>query len=209
MADTVLKAPFNGIIARRYVENHEHIPAQVPVVSVQDISSVEVIAQLPEILVAQHGMDKLQGFQVNFDADGSRWFNAAVLEFSSQADPTTRTFDVVVKLTPPENLQILPGMTAAVQVSIANGSHDSIGMTLVPVEAVWGDNDKQSYVWVINETTGRAIKTLVTVGAFKNKELEILSGLENGEKVAVAGLKYLNETMTVRPISDHEQGLDR
>ena len=209
LSDSVLKAPFDGVIARRYVENHEHIQAKVPIVSLQDVSVVDVVVQLPEILVAHGGLENLKSVKVNFDADGDQLFEAGIIEYSSQADPATRTYEAVVELPSPENLNILPGMTASVHVNTSHDTGAPMEQTfLVPVEAVWGGENNQSYVWVIDEKNQRAVKREVVPGEIKNSEIEISAGLSAGEKVAVAGIHHLNEELPVRALEGKVSGLD-
>lgn len=207
-ADTILKAPFDGVIARRFVENHEHIQPQAPIVSLQDVTVVQVVVQLPEILVAHGGLDNLRTVKVSFDADGGRLFDAGIVEFSSQADPTTRTYEAVVELTPPENLLILPGMTATVRVNTSEVTGAPVKTScLVPIEAVWGGPQNQSFVWVIDDSRQRAIKTAVTTGNVRNNEIEVMDGLTAGQKVAIAGIHSLNETIKVRSTDREINGL--
>ena len=51
LADTYLKAPFDGVIAKRYVENFEDVQAKQPIVSVQDISEVGILVDVPESIM--------------------------------------------------------------------------------------------------------------------------------------------------------------
>jgi multidrug resistance efflux pump len=48
--DTYLKAPFSGVIAKRYVENFEEVRAKQAIVSLQDISRIEVLVDVPEMV---------------------------------------------------------------------------------------------------------------------------------------------------------------
>ena len=50
--DARLTAPFAGVVARRYVENFEFIEVRQPIVSLQDVSSIEVVVNVPEKLFA-------------------------------------------------------------------------------------------------------------------------------------------------------------
>ena len=52
LRDTSLRAPYDGIVAERYVENFEYVRAQQEIVNLQDISIVEIVAQIPETIVA-------------------------------------------------------------------------------------------------------------------------------------------------------------
>ncbi len=57
LADTVLYAPFNGVVVSRHVEDHEHILAKQSILSFQDISTIDVLIQVPECMIAQGGVE--------------------------------------------------------------------------------------------------------------------------------------------------------
>ena len=52
LGDTSLRAPFGGIVSRRYVDNFQEVNAKQVVISLDDLSSFEILVYLPEIVVA-------------------------------------------------------------------------------------------------------------------------------------------------------------
>jgi RND family efflux transporter MFP subunit len=211
LKDTVLKAPFDGTIARRYVENYEHIKDKTPVLLLQDISRVEVVIQVPERLIAQVGVGGLNKIQVHFDVENYCWLDASVRESSIQSNSSSRTYDVVVSLIAPRNLKILPGMTASVKFETLDQqevSGDNKNMALVPNEAVWSNGNGKSYVWAISPKGGLPQKKLVTLGELRNDGIEIISGICPGEHVATAGIHKLQENAPVRSMTKGKWGLD-
>ncbi len=211
LEDTVLLAPFDGLVVRRHIETHEHIQAKQTIVSFQDLSSIEVVIQVPERVIAHGGPKGLGVVQVRFDADESRWFDAAVQEYSAEADPVTRTYDVVVALAPPETLTVFPGMTATVQARIDDRTTLALPdqpLTRVPVEALWRGHDSESYVWVIDPEGSTPVKRRVEALALAGDCVQIRAGLEPGEHVATAGLHSLRENLWVRPMVAGARGLD-
>lgn len=208
LEDTVLRAPFDGLVALRYVENHEHIKDKTPVVSLQNVCLIEVVFHVPERLMAEGGQEALQGPKVRFEAGSGDWLNAEVREVSASADSATRTYEVVVGLEAPENLYILPGMTAEVLLSLQTYANSGSHATLVPIEAVYGGSDGNSYVWVIQEREGHPEKVQVRMGGMRDNSVEVLSGLQPGQRVALAGLQHLSEEMVVRPMREGSEGLE-
>ncbi len=213
LADTVLLAPFDGVIARRHVENHEHVQAKQAILSFQDISLFEVVIQVPERLISQNEIQKMAEFQVGFETDPGteRWFAAAVREFSAESDSITRTYDVIIALPPPPGLHVLPGMTARVEARMENSSgrsRDAEHATRAPVEALWHGSDGRSYVWIVDPAGGHPAKKQVEVAAIWGNMVEIRSGLKPGEQVAIAGLHMLRESLRVRPMLAGKEGLD-
>jgi RND family efflux transporter MFP subunit len=211
LKDTLLIAPFTGVVAKRYVENHEHVEARQPILSFQDVSLIEVVIQVPERLIAHGGASSLRKIQVLFDENSDRWFDASIREFSVQSDAVTRTYDVVVGLTPPEDLKVLPGMTATVKAETLDSpapSQKAREAVLVPAQAIWLGSDGKSYAWVIEPAGGTPQKRQVEVGALRAGGVEIFSGLRPGELVAVSGVHLLRQDMQVRPMTEGKEGLD-
>lgn len=210
LADTVLMAPFDGVVVSREMENHEHVEAQQTIVSLQDISLVEVVIQVPEGLLAHEGAEGLKTPQVRFDADATRWFDAAIREYNAESDKVTRTYDVVVALPPPADMRIYPGMTATVRARVREEMPPGAALCglLVPVEAVWKAADGWSYVWVIDAAGGAPRKVRVEVLAMEGDEIAVCGDVEPGMLVAVAGLHSLDEHGKVRPMKDGKEGLD-
>lgn len=208
LADTVLYAPFDGVVAKRYVENYEHIKERTPVLAFKDLSMIEVVAKVPERLIANGGVEQFDTIAVKFDADQERWFPAVIREYSVQSDPASRTYEVVVTLSPPDSLEIFPGMTATVRLESTLPSAGVASRFRVPVESLVGANDGTSYVWVIPTSGGNPRKTVVVVGPMTNKGVVILKGLSGKEQVATAAVHTLLEEMQVRPVADGKEGLD-
>ncbi|MBM9511462.1 efflux RND transporter periplasmic adaptor subunit [Desulfogranum marinum] len=208
LADTVLYAPFDGVVSKRYVENYEHVKERTPVVAFKDLTMIEVVAKVPERLIAKGGVEQFDAIAVKFDAEQDVWFPATIREYSVQSDPVLRTYEVVVTLSPPASLEILPGMTATVRLQSTLEPAGVAARFSVPVESLVGGNDGKSYVWVIPASGGNPKKTEVTVGSLTNNGVVILQGLSGKEQVATAAVHTLLEEMQVRPVADGKEGLD-
>lgn len=211
LEDTVLLAPFDGIVVKRHVENHEHIQVGQTIVSFQDISHIEVVIQVPERLIAQGGPGVMEALQVRFDAHTDRWFEAGIREYRVTSDGVTQTYDVVVDLVRPPDLNVLPGMTAMVKARVAESSGASLSpeiATRIPVEALCCDTQGDSYVWIIDPAGGWPVKQRVETAGLQGDCIEVRRGLRPGQQVAVAGLHALHEGARVRPMASGKEGLD-
>ena len=210
--DTVLHAPFDGIVSNRAVENFQHIKAKDHIVSIKDISAIDVVIQVPERLIAHGGSDRFAEVSVRFDAIPQAWFDATIKEFSIESDPISRTYDVVVSLSPPDGATIFPGMTATVKAQL-QADHtelaDETKKMLIPLAAVVGDAGSNAFVWKIPKSGGHPVKTSVEIGEVRRGGIEILSGLQTGDLVAVAGVHSLRTDLLVRPAHPNREGLDQ
>ena len=205
LADTRLYAPFDGRIAGRLVENRENVAAKQPIVVFHDDSGLEIRASLPEGDVLRfrklgtvQDMTARLSPTVEISAAAGRSIPAWVKELRSTADPVTRTYEVTLGFDPPADLSITSGMTARVVITLTATD----GALLVPSSAVVADSDLRSLVWVYDATEGVVHGREVELGQTTGDQIEILSGLEDGDAIAVLGASNLEEGMKVRPLDD-------
>ena len=198
---TELRAPFDGVIASLAVEAYENIQPKQPIVTLQINNAIDVSIQVPEKLFARVKKQTDYEPMIRFDAAPEFQFRAHLKEWDSQADPATNTYEVVFTLPKPDNLNVLPGMTATVIVDMAQVLRSTITGMLVPTKAVFtnGSNTEQppSYVWVVAEDMS-VEKRKVVVGTATNDGLTIVSGLKEGETIVIAGVHQLREGQKVR-----------
>jgi RND family efflux transporter MFP subunit len=194
--DTYLKAPYSGVIAVRYVENFQEIQAKQPIVSLQDISQIEILINVPETVMATLRAGERPEVFARFDTAPGQQFPLTLKEFSTQADPQTQTYQVVLLMPQPDTVHILPGMTATVWASRKGVKDEPI---IIPAVAVMEDAGGNSYVWIFNQKDEIVQKRKVTVGQMTGSEnINILDGLLGDEKIVTAGLTKLREGMKVR-----------
>lgn len=196
LQDTTLEAPFDGVIAQRFVEEGQNIQAKAPVVRFQNIDQIEIVVDVPEVVMAAEisSADILEMYAELNAAPGLR-FPVQIREVSQVADPTTQTFTVRVAMQAPDGLRLLPGMTATVNVLYRRASilGDRI---MIPIPAVFQQANGDQVVWVI-DADGLSSARQVTTGAASGAQIEILEGLQPGDRVAIAGVSFLRDGMKV------------
>jgi len=207
--DTVLRAPFTGRIGRTFVDNFTNVQAKQEILLLQDLSEIEVVVNIPEQdwLRAKPGLTLAQKTtrispEVSMSSLPGRTFAAVITEVAASADPVTRTFAARARFDPPTDVVILPGMSATVTVTASEDIEDLPARLLVPASAVVGGNDGGSYVWKVAGDPLTATMSPVTVGQMSGSELEILDGLESGDRIAVSGVQHLTEGMLVRELTN-------
>ncbi len=207
--DTVLRAPFDGRIGRIFVDNFTNVQAKQEILLLQDLSEFEVVVNVPEQdwLRAKPGLTLAQHTEraqpaVSLSNLPGRSFAAVITEVAAAADPVTRTFAARARFDPPEDVVILPGMSATVTVRLAENLQDAPLRILVPANAVVGGNSGGSYVWKITGDLMTATMAPVTIGQLTGSEVEVLEGLESGDRIAVSGVQHLTEGMRVRELGN-------
>lgn len=194
--DTRLTAPFDGIVARRYVENFQAVQAKEPVVSLQDLAELEVVVHVPERIV--QGAPRRVAGEVVFEGIPGKRFPVTLKSFSSEADPQTQTYEVVLSLTRPQGVTILPGMAAEVFPSVAAGEGEEA--LLVPMKAIFAGPEGDSRVWVVDPDTSRVSQRVIEIGEVTGEGAVVTAGLASGERIVTAGVSHLRDAMLVRPL---------
>ena len=202
VADTSLRAPYSGQVARRLVEVFQSVSARQPVLVLQDVEeTLDVIINVPENDVAFRPSNTFDDFvsRTEISAELTAYPELRIplrfKEFASQADPITRTFQVTFSFDPPDEIRILPGMTAKVFVTPL----EDRGFFSIPANAVVA-NEGQPFVWVIDRATMTVSRRPVGVGEMSGSEMRIVDGLTGGETLAVSAVQNLQDGMEVREI---------
>ncbi len=199
--DSTLRAPYDGVIAQRFVEQGQNVRAKQPVVKFQDVEEIEISVNVPEsVMAADISRSDIQDLTAEFASAPGRQFPVHIKEIAQRADPVTQTFAIRVAMKVPPDLNLLPGMSASVTMSYRRASILG-GRILVPVSAIFERNPGQSIVWVLGPdqtVSSREVKTGIVTGG----QIEIVNGLQPGDRIAVAGVNVLREGMKVRDLAD-------
>jgi RND family efflux transporter MFP subunit len=200
---TYLRAPFSGIIATKYVDNFQEVRAKQPVVTLDDLSHVEILVDVPEIAMATMRGENFSAFAEFAGAPGKR-YPVNLKEYSTRADPKTQTYRVVLTMPAPDDISVLPGMTATVEGSRPDEA-ETDDRFVTPAIAVFADETGTSHVWVINPETKTVHRRKVTTGNLTGTDsIQILEGLKAGEMIAISGVNMLKEGMKVKPVKQIE-----
>ncbi len=199
LEDTVLRAPFDGLLARRLVTDFETVQALQPVLIVQDLSVLEIEVAVPERDFAQAG-ERLPAEEatarfrpmVRVSSYPDREFPARVTEFATTADPGSRSFSLQMEFDTPTDLNILPGMTARVLYT-----DTTLSAITLPSHATFADDTGNANVWLVNPASMTVSPRQVELGPLAGDQVQILGGIQPGDEVAVSGVNQLRDGMEV------------
>lgn len=172
---TVLRAPFAGVITQRFVHVGQAVqagpPSPQPLIQLQALDDLRVNVQVP-----QSAVDPIRQFHAaKVLPAGGQPIVASTVEVFPYADPTTHSFNVRLQL-PAGDTGLYPGMT--VKVAFATGEAKRM---LVPAKALVQRGELVAvYVIGDHDVTLRQLR----VGNRDGDELEVLAGLDDGERVA-------------------------
>ena len=206
LADTVIRAPFDGVIARVHASKRQNVQPQQDIVTVIGTGGFEVLVNLPSSVVATSRAIRESRAFVVLDAAPSVQAPATFKEAALEADSASQTFEVRFTFDAPDDLVVLPGMNATLvsETSTVDPATDDQGVGMgiaVPLSAIASEGDR-NYVWVVDSETMTVSKRWVTLTPAVGETAVATEGLSAGETIAGAGGSYLAEGMKVRPWTD-------
>jgi len=208
LLDTSLKAPFDGVISKRFVENFQKVQAKEAIANLQDTTRIEILIDVPELLMAN--MKKVEEQLIvhgRFESIPGKEYELTLKEYSTQADPSTQTYRVVLLMDQPAEAKILPGMTATVSSKTLSGVDLTKPTIIIPAIAVMDAPGDKPFVWLLDTDKSTVHKTMVSIGPLKGTaDISIETGLTGGETIIVAGLTQLEEGQKVRPWEKQREG---
>lgn len=203
--DTSLKAPFSGVVAKVFVDDFQNVSANQNIVVMQDTTTFEAVIDIPETLwvLAKPGLsnaerNKRSRPEIRLTALRGESFPATISETSMLADPKTRTFAVTLAFSPPADLNISPGMTAAAILHWAREAEGGVATFSVPVGAVGFDEAGKAYVWKIDGEKMIASRLVVEAGEVTDDMIGISGELAEGELIAGSGVAQIREGMALK-----------
>jgi len=169
---TRIRAPFDGLVIAKLADVGAMAAPGVPLLAIEDPTRFRLEATVDESQIGAVSLGEI--VPVVIDSLGSRTITGRVAQIVPVADPASRTF--IVKIDLPANPQIRSGLFGRAR--FARGERQAI---LIPQNALLhrGQLDGVYVVGIDNVASLR----YVTLGKLSANQNEVLSGLENGERI--------------------------
>ena len=202
--DTKLRAPFDGFIQKKYVENYQRVQPGQGVVCLINPAKLQVEFTIPETNISY--VTSPSTIYVEFDAYKGKLFQAKVKEYV-EASPDGAGVPVFLYIDDPEfdlkKYKVSVGFSCRVIVNIENDVVKE-GIT-VPLSAVVFDNNLNSkIVFIYNPSTQKVeLRKVSDEGIIVGRNDLIVSGnIEPGEQVVSAGASYLVDGQQVKILTE-------
>lgn len=184
-----LRSPINGILNDRFVDEGEFAPPAVPVAHLVNVSSVKVVADVPE----RYAGSVTVGAQVRVmvDAIGADTLVSKVSFVGAAVSPNNRTLPVEI-IIPNPHQRLKPEMVARVQIIRSQRQ-----AAILVSESIIQQVDRNKLV-VYVERNGVAEERVVKIGGRQNGMVEIIDGLKPGDRVIVSGFQKLVDGQPVQ-----------
>lgn len=192
---TVIKAPFDGLVGLRHVSVGDYVSPGSDLVLLESINPLNVDFRIPEHFL--NVVDVGTRINLRFDAMPDMVREGVVGAISPLVDVGGRSILLRAKV-PNDDASLRPGLFARVQLQFADQE------TLMVPEAAIAPAGDMNYVYRVDGD--RVTQVGVMLGQRQPGKVEIVHGLQEGDKVLVSGLQKVSDGSRVHIISLMESG---
>ena len=187
-------APISGSIISTPLKNGTTVSTNTVVAIVGDISNLQVSADIPEryVAVLKQGLKA----EVSVEAYPDLLFNATVTRVSPVVDTSSRTKEVILHFDQRDE-RVNAGMFGKIKLYTV----DYEGEVVMPADALVSLNDEY-YAYVVKEGGESVERRKVKTGESVDGQIQILDGVNEGEKVVIQGQTSLNDGSKIRDITE-------
>ncbi|HET7649400.1 MAG TPA: efflux RND transporter periplasmic adaptor subunit [Gammaproteobacteria bacterium] len=189
--NTVIRAPITGTVAKRLVKVGNTLTANQSVFLISNFDPLLAVLYVPENALPE--LHAGQPATLSADAVPGKRFNGRIARISPVVDPQTGTFKVTVELRHIAG-ELAPGMFSRVLITYDTHRHT----LLIPRTALVTE-DGESAVYVVK--AGVAHRVSVKTGYSNGTEVEVVSGLDQGDAVVTLGQNSLRDGASVAVIN--------
>ena len=189
LGDAVLLAPFSGIVSVRHAQPGERVPLDAKVVSIVDLSRLQLEAPVPPAAIAQVRVGQPISFRV--EGFGEREFAGRIERINPAATAGSRSISVYATVDNREGM-LRAGMFAQGALTLSRID----GAIAVPASAV-REEIGQTFVYAIDNGVVRRRNVKIGVPDADGR-VQVLAGLAPGDRIVRANLGSLREGATAR-----------
>ena len=191
LRDTRIVAPFEGVVSSRQVSPGQIITKNTIITWLIDYDPVKVEFHVPEKFLGQ--VKEKQLIEITVQAFGDEKFHGEVFFVSPYVDPTNRTAQIKAQI-PNPNLRLKPGMFASLDLTLVVRERS----TVIPEAAVTQILTNSQALVIAVDSAGIAQMRKIKTGVRLINSIEVLEGLQPGEKVIIEGLQKVVPGAPVR-----------
>ncbi|GMQ31174.1 efflux RND transporter periplasmic adaptor subunit [Algoriphagus confluentis] len=189
LSKTVIRAPFNGILGLRQISEGSVIGTSDVIVNIVNIDPIKIEFSIPERYANQVKV----GSPVFFSNESSPVeVRGEVYAFEPQVDLATRTLKLRAQ-SPNRDRRFLPGMFVKIRFVLEIVEN----ALLVPAESVIPELD--GYKVFVATSEGKVEERKIEIGTRTDTQVQVLSGLKEGELVLTTGVMQARQGMPIEP----------
>jgi len=192
LQNTMITAPFSGVISNRYVQNNQVVSKGEPVVKILGDSQLQVKFYLPEHL--RHKVKIGDSLSVSADSLNMTNFAAQIVEISNP-NIKQSSFYVTLSITQFQK-SLLAGMSVQVLLK-TKAEYSSSEVFTIPINAIDSDMSGLHNIFVFNQSTSKIHKKHIKILDVIQNSAVISGELSEGNIIASAGVNVLQDNQTV------------
>lgn len=192
---TNVTAPISGVVASRSIKTGNFVQINTPILRIVDNSRLEATLNVPERQLST--LRAGQPVRMQVDALPGETFEGTVDRVAPVVDAGSGTFRVVVGFDGGQRLQ--PGMFGRIRID-----YDQRGDALAIPRLALLEDEGEPAVYVVRE--GRAVRVTIVPGHVDGGFVEVIEGLQAGDRVVTAGKAAVREGSQVLVIGDVPAG---
>jgi multidrug efflux pump subunit AcrA (membrane-fusion protein) len=188
--NTLVTAPFDGVITARYLDPGAMANPAAPVLRIEQNDPVKILCALAERDLSQINP---QATRILIKLDSfSEVFEGEIRQIYPSVDPVSRTGRIEILLDN-KNKKIKTGMFANVSFVISERKNVPV-ISRDSIMKFEGNN----YVYTIED--GKAVRRKINVGITEDTLVEVLSGLRDGDRIISRGIEFIREGARVSAV---------
>ena len=190
LSSKIIIAPFSGVIGKRGISESSLGSENTIILTLDDLRKILCDLKIPEVYAAI--LKKDLKLKAKFSAYKDKTYEGKIESIASRVDPQTRSILARAKINN-ENNEIIPG--SLLEIEILYNEKDALS---IPDTSIMYEGSKK-FIYKITENN-MIKKTEVKTGVRNKGNLEVLSGLNEGDQIIAEGLTKVRPGMKVKPI---------
>ena len=190
LSSKTITAPFSGVIGKRGISGSSLGSENTIILTLDDSRKILCDLKIPEVYAAI--LKKDLKLRATFSAYKDKTYEGKIESVASRVDPQTRSILARAKINN-ENSEIIVG--SLLEIEILYNEKNALS---VPDTSIMYEGNKKFIYKIIENNMIK--KTEVETGIRNSGNLEVLSGLNEGDKIIAEGLTKVRPGMKVKPI---------
>ena len=194
LSSQTITAPFSGVIGKRGISESSLGSENTIILTLDDTRKILCDLKIPEVYAAI--LKKDLKLRATFSAYKDKTYEGKIESVASRVDAQTRSILARAKINN-ENYEIIPG--SLLEIEIFYNKKNALS---VPDTSIMYEGSKKFIYKIIENNIIK--KTEIETGIRNQGNLEVLSGLNEGDKIVAEGLTKVRPGMKVKPINQSQ-----
>lgn len=196
ISKTSIRAPFTGTIDDIITEQGSVVAAgQSQIFRIINLDNMHIETNVPERHIPNVKTNKEA--QIEFPVLGKSIL-AKVNQVSDFINPANRTFKIEIAI-PNKDKSIKPNLTARIKIN----DYTNNNALLIPQSIVSENANGQQYIYLVKNKNNQAVakKVIIETGKNQGDQIEILSGVSNGDEIIQEGARSIKDGQNIKVLN--------